>query len=70
MEILYVYFLCCETKRLTALLKSMAAAMDRVKMAEQEEGPWTTVSHTDAFTSQTPVINVVTAYKCKFIMIS
>ena len=28
-------------------------------MAEQEEGPWTTVSYTDVFTSQMPVINVV-----------
>ena len=40
-------------------------------MAELEEGPWTTVSRTDAlFTSPAPVINVVMAFRCKFITMS
>ena len=42
-----------------------------IAMAEPEEGPWTTVSHMGMlFTSPTPVINVVTALRCKFIMSS
>ncbi|KAI0224297.1 hypothetical protein LSAT2_024685 [Lamellibrachia satsuma] len=44
-----------------------------IAMAELEEGPWTTMSHTvtdSLFTSPLPVRNVVTALRCKFIMFS
>ena len=42
-----------------------------IALAEQEEGPWKTVLHTNALlSSPTPVINVVIAFRCKFIMIS
>ena len=65
MKILHGIFLYCQTKRLTALPKSMAAVMDHVKSPWRN---WMLVSHTDAlFTSPTPVINVVTV---KFIKIS
>ena len=63
-KILLGNLLYCQTKCLTALPKSMAATMDRVK------SPWRNWRTDVLFTSPTPVINVVMALRCKFIMIS